>query len=223
MCHKRPPPEADPAVPSGQKRAATFVAQTEAATGADLQPFVKYAFDAVLECGILAHGLLRPRSGACQERQWPNNGLFQFQSSLALVLSNPPALKVRGCLDRRCEQVARAFWDTVLPSDESGRLALLSYGTPIGLSSPMTPAARDDPALRRLRTADARAPAAAPTAQPVALGARAFDVLRCSRERPGRLVGKRMLMDLVWPGLVVQENNLAAQVSALRKVLGRAT
>jgi predicted ATPase len=27
-------------------------------------------------------------------------------------------------------------------------------------------------------------------------------------------------MDLVWPGLVVEENNLAAQVSALRKVLG---
>ena len=39
-------------------------------------------------------------------------------------------------------------------------------------------------------------------------------------ERPGQLVGKHTLMDLVWPGLVVEENNLAAQVSALRKVLG---
>ena len=57
---------------------------------------------------------------------------------------------------------------------------------------------------------------------PVALGARAFDVLLALAERPGRLVGKRALMDIVWPGLVVQENNLAAQVSALRKVVGEA-
>ena len=28
------------------------------------------------------------------------------------------------------------------------------------------------------------------------------------------------MIDLVWPGVVVQENNLAAQVSALRKVVG---
>ena len=50
--------------------------------------------------------------------------------------------------------------------------------------------------------------------------ARAFDLLLALAERPGQLVGKHALMDLVWPGLVVQENNLAAQVSALRKVLG---
>jgi predicted ATPase/DNA-binding winged helix-turn-helix (wHTH) protein len=58
--------------------------------------------------------------------------------------------------------------------------------------------------------------------EPVALGARAFDVLLALAERPGRLVSKRALMDLVWPGIVVQENNLAAQVSALRKVVGEA-
>jgi len=56
--------------------------------------------------------------------------------------------------------------------------------------------------------------------EPVALGGRAFDVLLALAERPGRLVSKRTLIDLVWPGLVVQENNLAAQVSALRKVVG---
>ena len=56
--------------------------------------------------------------------------------------------------------------------------------------------------------------------EPVALGARAFDVLLALAERPGRLVSKRALMERVWPGLVVQENNLAAQVSALRKVVG---
>ena len=56
--------------------------------------------------------------------------------------------------------------------------------------------------------------------EPAVLGARAFDLLLALAERPGLLVGKRTLMDLVWPGLVVQENNLAAQVSALRKVVG---
>jgi predicted ATPase/DNA-binding winged helix-turn-helix (wHTH) protein len=56
--------------------------------------------------------------------------------------------------------------------------------------------------------------------QPVPLGARAFDLLLALAERAGRLVDKATLMDLVWPGLVVQENNLAAQMSALRKALG---
>jgi predicted ATPase/DNA-binding winged helix-turn-helix (wHTH) protein len=56
--------------------------------------------------------------------------------------------------------------------------------------------------------------------QPAALGARAFDLLLALAERPGRLVGKRALIELVWPGLVVQDNNLAAQMSALRKVIG---
>jgi predicted ATPase/DNA-binding winged helix-turn-helix (wHTH) protein len=54
------------------------------------------------------------------------------------------------------------------------------------------------------------------------LGARAFDVLVALAERPGRLVDKATLMELVWPGVLVQENNLAAQVSALRKLLGDA-
>ena len=53
-----------------------------------------------------------------------------------------------------------------------------------------------------------------------ALGARAFDVLVALAEQPGHLVDKATLMERVWPGLVVQENNLAAQVSALRKLLG---
>ena len=56
--------------------------------------------------------------------------------------------------------------------------------------------------------------------EPAAIGARAFDLLQALVERPGRLVGKRALMELVWPGLVVQDNNLAAQMSALRKVVG---
>ncbi len=56
--------------------------------------------------------------------------------------------------------------------------------------------------------------------QPQALGARAFDLLLVLLERPGRLVTKGELLEWVWPGLVVEENNVAAQVAALRKILG---
>jgi predicted ATPase/DNA-binding winged helix-turn-helix (wHTH) protein len=56
--------------------------------------------------------------------------------------------------------------------------------------------------------------------QPVALGARALDVLLALIERRERLVTKDELFELVWPNLVVEENNLQVQVSALRKTLG---
>jgi predicted ATPase/DNA-binding winged helix-turn-helix (wHTH) protein len=55
---------------------------------------------------------------------------------------------------------------------------------------------------------------------PAPLGARAFDLLMALYERRERVVGKNELLDLVWPGLVVEENNLQVQVSTLRKVLG---
>lgn len=56
--------------------------------------------------------------------------------------------------------------------------------------------------------------------QPALLGARAFDLLQALVERSDRLVSKGELLDLVWPGLVVEENNLQVHVSALRKLLG---
>jgi predicted ATPase/DNA-binding winged helix-turn-helix (wHTH) protein len=56
--------------------------------------------------------------------------------------------------------------------------------------------------------------------QLIEVGGRAFDLLLVLADRPGQLVSKRALLDLVWPGVVVEENNLAAQVSALRKLLG---
>ena len=52
------------------------------------------------------------------------------------------------------------------------------------------------------------------------LGARAFDLLLALIERRDRVVSKGELLDLVWPGLVVEENNLQVHVSSLRKVLG---
>ena len=56
--------------------------------------------------------------------------------------------------------------------------------------------------------------------RPAPLGARAFDVLLALVERRDRVVGKAELLDLAWPGLIVEENNLSVQISALRKVLG---
>ena len=56
--------------------------------------------------------------------------------------------------------------------------------------------------------------------QRAVIGSRAFDVLLALIDHRDRVVSKNELLDLVWPGLVVEENNLQAQVSALRKVLG---
>jgi DNA-binding winged helix-turn-helix (wHTH) protein len=39
-------------------------------------------------------------------------------------------------------------------------------------------------------------------------------------ERAGELVAKDELLERVWPDVVVEENNLQVQVSALRKALG---
>jgi DNA-binding winged helix-turn-helix (wHTH) protein/TolB-like protein len=56
--------------------------------------------------------------------------------------------------------------------------------------------------------------------QPAPAGARAFDVLLALVERRDRVVSKEELLEAVWPGLVVEENNIQVQISALRKLLG---
>lgn len=55
---------------------------------------------------------------------------------------------------------------------------------------------------------------------PARIGARAFAVLLALVERRERVVSKQELMDLVWPRLVVEENNLLVHMVALRKILG---
>jgi DNA-binding winged helix-turn-helix (wHTH) protein len=55
---------------------------------------------------------------------------------------------------------------------------------------------------------------------PVELGTRAFDLLLALLTADGALVTKDELLDLVWSGIVVSEENLKVQVSALRKALG---
>jgi predicted ATPase/DNA-binding winged helix-turn-helix (wHTH) protein len=56
--------------------------------------------------------------------------------------------------------------------------------------------------------------------RPVDIGARAFDLLLVLVEKPGQLVTKATLIERVWPRVVVDENNLPAQIASLRRVLG---
>lgn len=52
------------------------------------------------------------------------------------------------------------------------------------------------------------------------LGGRAFDILLALVERRDRVVEFDELLDVVWPGLAVEENNLSVQISSLRKLVG---
>ena len=85
-----------------QQHAASFIAHTEAATGSQLQRFIKDEFDAFLECGILAHGFLRLRCGECG-----HDRLLAF------------SCKRRGfcpsCGARRMSQTAANLVDHVIP------------------------------------------------------------------------------------------------------------
>jgi predicted ATPase/DNA-binding winged helix-turn-helix (wHTH) protein len=56
--------------------------------------------------------------------------------------------------------------------------------------------------------------------RPVELGGRAFDTLLALIDARGTVLGKDELMSRVWPDRVVEENNLPAQISVLRKVFG---
>src|SRR6202045_236316 len=53
--------------------------------------------------------------------------------------------------------------------------------------------------------------------RPLELGGRAFDVLMVLIEARGAVVSKDALMKRVWPDRIVEENNLQAQISALRR------
>ncbi len=54
----------------------------------------------------------------------------------------------------------------------------------------------------------------------VELGSRAVEVLLALVEADGALLTKGALLDRVWPGVVVEENNLQVQVSVIRRALG---
>jgi predicted ATPase/DNA-binding winged helix-turn-helix (wHTH) protein len=52
------------------------------------------------------------------------------------------------------------------------------------------------------------------------LGGRAFDVLMALIETSGAVVSKDVLINRVWPDRIVEENNLQAQISTLRRAFG---
>ena len=68
-----------------------------------------------------------------------------------------------------------------------------------------------DPRTRELRAADGNL---------ITLTAKAFDTLHYLVAHRDRVVGKDELLAAVWPGRVVEENNLTQAVSALRRTLG---
>src|SRR5262245_25833292 len=59
--------------------------------------------------------------------------------------------------------------------------------------------------------------------KPVQLGSRALDILCVLASAKGEVVSKDELMARVWPGIVVEENNIQVHVSALRKALDEGT
>ena len=56
----------------------------------------------------------------------------------------------------------------------------------------------------------------------IPLSSRAFDILLFLVEQRDRVVTKDEIFARVWPGTIVEENNLAVQISALRRAPGRA-
>ena len=57
---------------------------------------------------------------------------------------------------------------------------------------------------------------------PVALGRRAVAVLVVLVRSHNEYVPKRRIIDAAWPGVIVEESNLAVQILAIRRALGRA-
>src|SRR5262245_16919219 len=55
---------------------------------------------------------------------------------------------------------------------------------------------------------------------PISLTGKAFDTLCALVERHGQLVPKQDLLEAVWQGVSVEENNLDRNISVLRKALG---
>jgi len=53
----------------------------------------------------------------------------------------------------------------------------------------------------------------------LSLGSRAFDILSYLAERPGKLIGKKELIDHVWSDVTVEEGSLRVHVAAIRKAL----
>src|SRR5450432_2375642 len=58
------------------------------------------------------------------------------------------------------------------------------------------------------------------TGEAIPLTARVFETLVCLVERAGETLDKDVLLQLIWPGVIVEENSLTQNVSTLRQALG---
>ena len=56
--------------------------------------------------------------------------------------------------------------------------------------------------------------------EPIALGARQFDLLHVFATRPGQILSKDSLIEAAWSGVAVTDNSLEQAVSSLRRLLG---
>src|SRR5262245_32936064 len=56
--------------------------------------------------------------------------------------------------------------------------------------------------------------------QPLSITPKVFDTILYFVERPGELLTKDRLLADLWPGVVVEENNLTQVISIVRRVLG---
>ena len=56
--------------------------------------------------------------------------------------------------------------------------------------------------------------------RPVPIKSKAFETLLFLVRNPGRLIERDELMEAIWPGMAVEENNLTQHISALRRALG---
>ena len=59
--------------------------------------------------------------------------------------------------------------------------------------------------------------------RPLSLHPKAFELLLILVENRGRVLSKSELLDKIWEGQFVEENNLAVQISGLRKILGESS
>jgi DNA-binding winged helix-turn-helix (wHTH) protein len=58
--------------------------------------------------------------------------------------------------------------------------------------------------------------------EPTGLGQRAVALLRLLLGRAGEPVSKDALIEAAWPGLVIEDSNLTAQIAAVRRVFNEA-
>src|SRR6266850_4372104 len=60
------------------------------------------------------------------------------------------------------------------------------------------------------------------TGESIALAGKAFDTLVHLVEHAGEMLDKDVLLQAIWPGVIVEENSLTQIISTLRQLLGEA-